>query len=145
MYRKYHRAGYGPAFGKQGSPFNAELWEGLRGGFFRRPKYNVPLNVVENANDYEVHLYALGFEKENIRISVEDDVLYLRGHKTVDEANLPHFRRQEYPIKSFERAVSLYGQVDIAQIKARYEQGVLIVTLPKGPEAQHAQHEVNID
>lgn len=149
MYRRYHTAGpgkgYGSAFAKHGSPFNAEFWEGLRGGFFRRPKYNVPLNIVEHATDFEVHVYALSFDKENIKVSVEDDVLYIRGTRTVDQDNLPKFRRQEYPIKSFERVVSLYGQVDVAQIKARHENGILIITLPKGPEAQHSEQEITID
>lgn len=149
MYRKYYNpgtgTGYGPGFGKYGSPFNAEFWEGLRGGFFRRPKYNVPLNIVDNATNYEVYVYALGFDKENIKISVEDDVLFIRGTRTVDKDNLPVFRRQEYPIKSFERVVSLYGQVDTTQIKARHENGILIITLPKKPEAQQSGQEIPID
>lgn len=147
MYRKYHTpgAGYGAAYGKHNFPFNAQLWEGLRRGFFRRPKYNVPLNIADYATYYEVHIYALSFDKENIKISVEDDVLYIRGTRTVDKDNLPTFRRQEYPIKSFERAVNLYGEVDTSQIKARHENGVLIITLPKKPEAQHTEQEISID
>ncbi len=148
MHRKYYQGGgpgWGPAFGKHSSPFSAEFWEGMRGGFFRRPKYNVPLNIVENDTNYEVHVYALSFDKDNIKISVEDDVLYIRGTRTVDQHNLPRFRRQEYPIKSFERVVSLHGQVDSTQIKARHEEGVLIITLPKLPEAQQPAQEVKID
>ncbi len=149
MHRKYyyaggaHAYGYGSGSKKYGKPFNAEFWEGLRGGFFRRPKYNVPLNVSETDTQYEVHVYALGFDKENIKVSVSEDVLYIRGTRTVDKDKLPRFRRQEYPIKSFERVVSLYGQVDTAQIQARQEDGVLIITLPKTQAAQ--QQEIKVE
>jgi HSP20 family protein len=119
MYRRCNTASGaaqgGPAFGKYGSPFNDRFGAGS-GGYFRRPKYNVPINIVENETYYEVYMYALGFEKDNIKISVVDDVLYISGSRTIDENNRPNFIRQEYPIKSFERIVNLRGQIDNTQL-----------------------------
>ena len=144
MYRKHYNRGGATAF--KNKPFiDAEFWEGMRGGFFRRPKYNVPLNIAESDAEYEVHVYAVGFDKENITITVEDDVLWIRGKRTIDKDNPPRFRRQEYPVKHFERVVSLYGQVDTTQITAKQEGSVLVITLPKTPEAQSSSQKVNID
>lgn len=149
MYGKHHTAsgapGCGPAFGRYGSSYYNQFWGGGRGSYYRRPKYNVPINMVENEGHYEVHVYALGFAKENIKLSVVDDILYISGTRTIDESNQPNFSRQEYPIKSFERVVGLNGQVDTTRISARQEEGVLIVTLPKTPKAQEPEQEIKID
>jgi HSP20 family protein len=149
MYRKHHTtsgaSGCGPAFKGYGSSYYSKFGGGPRGGYYRRPKYNVPINIVEKESHYEVHVYALGFAKENIRLSVVDDVLYISGTRTIDESNPPNFSRQEYPVKSFERMVSLNEKVDKASISARQEEGVLIVTLPKTSQAQQSDQEIKID
>ncbi len=137
-------AGSGAAFGKYGSPYYAKFGEGW-GGYFRRPKYNVPINIIENETNYQVFVYALGFEKDNIKISVVDDVLYISGSRTIDENNRPNFIRQEYPIKSFERTVSLRGQIDSTHITASQEEGILKIVLPKTPEAQKPAQDIKID
>ena len=144
MYRHKHQGG--SAAYQQRRPFiDAEFKEGMRGGFFRRPKYNVPLNIAETDTYYEVHVYAVGFDKAHISVTVEDDVLYIRGKREIDSNHPPRFRRQEFPVKHFERVVSLHGQVDITQIEAKQEGEVLKITLPKLPEAQAASQKINID
>lgn len=147
MYGRCNKAsgatGSGAAYGNYGSPFYGKF--GGRGGYFRRPKYNVPINIVENETNYQVNVYAVSFAKENIKISVVDDVLYISGTRTVDENNQPNFSRQEYPIKSFERVVALNGKVDTTGITAKQEEGVLQIRLPKTPEAQTPAHDIQVD
>ncbi|HEY4325693.1 MAG TPA: Hsp20/alpha crystallin family protein [Mucilaginibacter sp.] len=137
MFRNYNSAreprGCGPAHGRHGH---------FRGEHFRRPKYNLPINIADNETSFEVYVYALGYVKENIKISVNDDILYISGTRTVDDENLPNFSKQEYPIKSFERMLNLNGQVDTANITAKQEEGVLIITLPKNAEAQKPSIEI---
>ena len=103
-------------------------------GGLRRPKYNVPLNVAETENEYEVKVYATNFSKDEIKITVVDDMLYISGSKEIDEENAPNFVLQEFPIKNFERTLALNGKVDIENISARSENEVLIITLPKTKE-----------
>src|SRR5476649_2057421 len=86
MFGRHHNArgaqGCGPASGKfRGSRF--EHFGRHMGGEFKRPKYNVPLNIIDNETSFEVHVYAVGFLKENIKLSVTDDVLYISGTRTV--------------------------------------------------------------
>jgi len=143
MFRDHNSArgaqGCGQAFGKHGH------FGHHRGEHFRRPKYSLPINIADNEANFEVYVYALGYAKENIKISVQDDVLYISGTRTVDEENLPSFSKQEYPIKSFERMLNLNGQVDVAAISAKQEDGVLIVTLPKNAEAQKPSQEIPVN
>lgn len=103
------------------------------GGGFRRPKYNVPLNISENETEYLVQVYATGFGKENISIAVKEDVLYITGQKEIE--NPPKFTQQEFPVKTFERLVALNRKVDVENITAKHEDGVLLVNLPKSKEA----------
>lgn len=111
-------------------------------GGFRRPKHNVPMNIIENEDNFEVRVYAVGFDKANIKISVTDDVLYISGTRELTES--PNFNRQEFPVKSFERMLNLNHKVDITQITATQIDGVLIVTLPKSPEAKASSQEINV-
>jgi HSP20 family protein len=117
----------------------------FRGEHFRRPKFNLPLNIADNETNFEVYVYALGYAKENIMISVQDDILYISGTRSVDEENLPNFSKQEYPVKSFERMLNLNGQVNVESISARQEDGVLIITLPKNAEAQKPSQQIPVN
>jgi HSP20 family protein len=114
------------------------------GNPWRRPKYNVPINVAEDESNFIVYVFASGFGKEDIKVSVVDDLLYITGNKTIDEENVPKFRRQEFPIKTFERTLALNGQVDTTGIVAKHENGVLIVTLPKSAEAQPLEQDIQV-
>ncbi|CAN5164088.1 hypothetical protein BH11BAC6_BH11BAC6_16940 [soil metagenome] len=141
MHGRCNTAGFRPAYERRDRHFGQQPF----GGAFRRPKYNVPVNIEETENSYEVKVYATGFDKENIKLSVVEDILYITGTRTLDENNKPNFTKQEFPVKSFERVISLNGQVDTAGIKARQENGVLIVTLPKTTAAQTPAQEINVD
>jgi HSP20 family protein len=103
------------------------------------------LNSIDHGSYYEVQVFAIGFAKENIKLSVVEDVLYISGTKELPESGAPTFSRQEFPIKSFERMLNLQGQVDIASISAKQENGVLIITLPKSKEAQTPAQEIQVN
>ncbi len=140
MYGKFN-TGYGPAFEKKAISHGRHSF----GGRYRRPKYNVPLNIREEESAYEVTVYATGFDKENIKLSVVEDTLYISGTRSIDENNLPEFIKQEFPVKSFERTVALNNQVDTNGITARQENNILIITLPKTPEAKQPAQEIKVD
>ena len=141
MYGKWNTAGNHPAFAKHRHSFGRRGWAPA----FRRPKYNVPVNIAETDNTFDVYVYALGFSKENIKVSVTDGLLHISGTRQVDENNLPNFISQEYPVKSFERVIQLTEQVNTTSINAKQENGVLIITLPKTADAQKPAQEVKID
>jgi HSP20 family protein len=130
----------GAAFGN----FYAQAGAGPH-SFFKRPKYNVPINILEQDKGYEVHIYALGFEKEHIKISVVEDVLYISGNKKTDESLDPNFIYQEFPVKTFERIVRLRGEIEKTGITARQEEGILKITLPKTAQAQQPAQDIEVD
>jgi HSP20 family protein len=150
MYRELNTrggaAGCGHGFSRGGHPFHGRHHDygNAWGGSFRRPKYNVPINIIETDAAYDVDVYATGFAKEEIKITVTDDLLYISGSRTIDEQNQPNFSRQEFPIKSFERVLNLNGKVDTSLITATQENGVLKITLPKTAEAQKPEQKIEV-
>ena len=141
MNRTCNYAGNHPAFARHQN-FNAER---TFGPGFRRPKFNVPVNIDESEDHYTISVYASGFDKGNIQLSITDDVLFIKGTRTIDEGNKPNFTNQEFPVKSFERRISLNGQIDTASITAKQENGVLIILLPKSEEAKQPVQEIKVD
>jgi HSP20 family protein len=130
-------------FNKHHSSRNAERHLQSYGGW-RRPKYNVPVNIAETESSYEITVYATGFRKENIKISLADDVLYISGTRSIDENDPPHFLSQEFPVKSFERMITITKEVDRSNIKARQEDQVLIISLPKSAEALQPPQDIAV-
>ena len=140
MYGRCNTAGYGPAFGRRGYPYGRGFGSG-----FRRPKYNVPVNIDEKDDHFIVSVYATGFGKENIKLSVQDDVLYVSGTRSFEESEKPNFTKQEFPVRSFERMISLEGQVEVSGITARQENGVLYITMPKTAEAKKPSRDIGVE
>lgn len=110
---------------------------------YKRPLYNVPINVEENENQFLVSVYATGFGKENIKIEVVDDVLFISGSK--EKVDKKAFTRQEFPIKNFERTLGLNKQVNVEAIAAKSDNGILKITLPKTVEAQAKPRSITVE
>lgn len=73
-----------------------------------------------------------GVSKENIKISLEHNVLTLRGERHLEKtANEKGYTRKERMHGEFYRRFSLPESVDEHQISAQYVHGVLSITLPK--------------
>lgn len=140
-------------FGKWKSMGNWQDWEergarasrrGSRNWGWRRPKYNVPVNIIDNDTEFIVHVHAVTFPKENIKVTVMDDMLYITGTREPEEL-YPNFLLHEFPIKSFERSFELSDRVDRKNIQAKYDNGILTVTVGKTHSAQAPEHEVEIE
>ena len=110
----------------------------------RRPKHNVPVNIQETAEGFEARVFCVGFAKENVKINLVDDLIYISGTRQPAE-EYPDFLLQEYPIKSFERWFHLSDKVDQAAVTASFEEGILVIKAPKFPEARRPEREVEIE
>jgi HSP20 family protein len=113
-------------------------------GHYRRPKYNVPVNIIEHETEFELHVFATTYPKENIKVSVVNDMLYVTGTREPKDLS-PNFMLQEYPIKSFERSFELSHRADKSKIKAHYKDGVLIVKVGKAQAAMDPEMEIDVE
>lgn len=93
-----------------------------------------PIDVYETDNDVVVKAVMPGVKADDISISVDRDVLTLRGETTSkteeqDEERAYHFREIRY--RRYGRSLRLPTLVDSEKAKAEFEDGILTLTLPK--------------
>jgi len=95
------------------------------------------VDLEETKNDYIIHVELPGMNKKNIDISVENDVLTISGEKkervqTKDSNCLI----SEIMSGHFSRSFRLPAQVDYDKIEAKWDNGVLVVKIPKSEIAK---------
>jgi HSP20 family protein len=124
----------------RGSLFD-DFFRDMSPGFYIRPLHGDPLpsagqirlDVKENGNAFTVQAEIPGVRKEDIQVSIEGNMLSISAEvkqqdtQTKDDKLL----RSERYFGSVSRAVSLPQDVDQSQAKAKYDNGVLTLTLPK--------------
>ena len=115
-------------------------WEGFaahsRPELRRRPPSAWPAtNVFETKDAFVVKSDVPGLAEGGVSVSVEEDVLVIRGERKseVPEGYKVHVRERA-PI-AFTRNLTLPGRIDADAVTAALKDGVLTVTLPKAKEA----------
>jgi HSP20 family protein len=95
------------------------------------------IDVRENETDYKIVAELPGMSKDDVKISVTDNIVTIRGEKKAQvEENNENWHQTERTYGAFERSFTLGTSVDPSGVKARFENGVLTVTLPKSEEAR---------
>src|SRR2546423_11054850 len=103
------------------------------------------VNVKENEKDYEIELAAPGMKKEDFRIDVENGILTISAEKKEEkEQKEDKYTRREFSYSSFNRSFSLPQNVDENNIKARYENGVLYLTVSKQEEEKPKKKSISL-
>lgn len=90
-----------------------------------------PVNITENKGAYLVTLAVPGMKKDDFKIDVDGNMLTISSEKEErkDEGD-KKYTRQEYSYSSFSRSFSLPEEVNKEKIDARYDNGILTLTLP---------------
>ncbi len=104
-------------------------------------------NVKENENEFVIDLAAPGMKKSDFHIDIENGALCISSEKEEEsEEKSGDYTRREFSYSSFSRSFRLPDSVNEEKIKAKYENGVLIVSLPKKEEAKKlsAKKEIKI-
>lgn len=97
------------------------------------------------SNDNVVAVVELpGMRKEDIEISLHDQVLTISGERKQETPESDNAERSERYIGKFRRSVTLPVRVEGSKVSATYQDGILTVTLPKAEEAKPRQIQVNI-
>lgn len=111
--------------------------EWFDGGFGGR-EMNVPaVNITEHSDEYKVSLAAPGLKKEDFKIDVDGNMLTISSEKEESkEEKDKTFTRKEYNYSSFSRSFTLPTEINREKIEAKYEDGVLKISLPRKEEAK---------
>jgi len=103
------------------------------------------MDVTETDKEITVSVEMPGLERKDIDIAIDDDVLTIRGEKTVEEENKDekknlHVTERAYGV--FYRAIQLPSGVDPSKLQATMQNGVLKITIPKPVRSQTQKIEV---
>ncbi|MBF0385157.1 MAG: Hsp20/alpha crystallin family protein [Candidatus Omnitrophica bacterium] len=103
------------------------------------------VDIYDNQNEIVVKADIPGLNKEEINVSVDDNILSIQGDKKYDkEVKRESFYRFERCYGKFIRSIELPKNVDSQKIAANYQNGVLEVKLPIKEEAQPKQIKVDV-
>lgn len=97
------------------------------------------VNVLENDNEYKIEVAAPGMKKEDFNVSFENGRLTISSEFKEEKGNDKDekYSRREYRYQSFQRSFTIpENLVDGEKISARYNQGILGITLPKREEVK---------
>jgi len=101
-----------------------------------RQTANLPkVNIAELENAYRIEMAAPGFEKEDFKIDLDNDVLTLSAENKDDETQKISYTKKEFHYSSFKRSFTLPETADVEKISAKYENGILVVEIAKKEEA----------
>jgi len=97
------------------------------------------VNVKENDNEYQIDVAAPGLKKSDFKLNFDNGRVTISSEKT-DESEVKEgekLSRREFSYQSFQRSFSIPENIINAdKISAKYEDGILHVTLPKREEVK---------
>ena len=96
------------------------------------------VNIRETADNYEVEVAAPGMEKKDFKITLDGNLLTISSSKQQsNEETNDRYTRREFSYQAFQRSFELPKDVvDEDNINARYENGLLYLSIPKKEEAK---------
>ncbi|MDQ1095559.1 MULTISPECIES: Hsp20/alpha crystallin family protein [Chryseobacterium] len=96
------------------------------------------VNIRENTENFEVEVAAPGMDKKDFQITLEGNMLTISSsRKNESEENKDQYTRREFSYQSFTRTFELAKDVvDEEHIEAKYDNGVLKLTIPKTEKAK---------
>lgn len=98
------------------------------------------VDIRETADEIVVTAEIPGVDKDQIELSLENNVLTLKGERRFEkDTKEENFHRIERSYGGFSRSFSIPAVVDESKIKADYKEGVLHITLPKTQKAKAKQ------
>ena len=102
----------------------------------RSEQFTTPVaSVIEGSDVYMLNVEMPGVNKEGLEISVENNELTIIGRRSLSQIDGTLIHRESRS-ENFRRVFELDPSIDMSNISARIEQGVLTLTLPKAEQVK---------
>ena len=96
------------------------------------------MNIVETKNDYQLELSVPGLTKDDLKLSIDAEgnlvvemVKETKNEKTEEKTEEMRYLRHDFSVEHFRQTVMLPDDIHKDQIKAKVENGILGITIPK--------------
>lgn len=120
-------------------------WPNLRRETFTTTEWAPKVDIVETDKEYTIKAELPEVNKEDVKVNIENGELTISGERKQEkEEKDKKFHRIERYYGSFMRSFTLPDNVDEANIKATYKDGMLNLSLPKSAQATPKAMQVKI-
>lgn len=144
-YLKFNRQPFEQTFNNLVDDLFSELPVMYKNGVNQQGKGFAAVNITEKEGNYSIEVIAPGFEKNDFKINVDQNVLTISGEKQEQSKDEKEKQiRTEYKFRSFKRSFTLDEKIDAAGIEAKYANGVLTLNLPKKEEVKASAKEITV-
>jgi len=90
------------------------------------------VDVADEGNEYVIHVELPGFDKDNVDVELNQDVLRLKAERNADsKEQSKRYLYQERAYASFRRNIYFPEAVDPSKVEGRMDKGILTLTVPK--------------
>jgi HSP20 family protein len=105
------------------------------------------VNIKENEKSFEIEVAAPGFQKQDFKVDIDNNGLLTISAETRQELaeEKANYTRREFSYSSFSRSFNLPENIKQDEIKARYEDGVLHLTMGKSEATLPAKKMISVD
>jgi len=105
------------------------------------------VNIKENEKNFEIEVAAPGFQKQDLRVDIDNSGLLTISAETRKESadEKANYTRREFSYSSFSRSFNLPENIKQDEIKAKYEDGVLHLTLGKSEATVPAKKMISVE
>ena len=97
------------------------------------------VNIRETGDHFHVEMAAPGMTRDDFKVELDGNLLTISSEKKMDTGSNEgeRYTLREFSYQSFQRSFRLSKEVvDIEGISARYENGVLLLQIPKKEEVK---------
>ena len=110
-----------------------------------RPCYSPLMNVSETESDYLIMLDIPGVEKKDVEVNLRTGILTVSGERKTSEKGNENSRIwHETTLGAFSRSFELTSDIVEEKIKAKFNNGVLNITIPKAEEIKPAVKKIAV-
>ncbi len=126
--------------------FNLSLaQQGSRNAGLLEGAWSPAVDIHDSKHNILVKADIPGLTKDDIEVTVQGDVLIIKGEKKQDkEIKEKNYVRTERFYGSFQRSIRLPSEVKVDKVEATYKNGVLELVLPKSEKAKPKQIKLDI-
>ncbi|MDH4181872.1 MAG: Hsp20/alpha crystallin family protein [Betaproteobacteria bacterium] len=113
----------------------APLWKEFAMGAMPEPEPTMKMDVAETASGYVVKAELPGVAKEDVNVSVDGNTVSITAEvkREKEEKEGEKVLRSERYFGSVSRSMTMPDDIDLNRADAKFENGVLTLTLPKSP------------
>lgn len=103
------------------------------------------IDISETDTEYEVEAELPGINQKDIDVKVDNNILIIKGKKEErkKEETEKNYHLQERSYGAFQRSISLPSNIMTEQIKAKFESGVLHISIPKNTQRTARKIDIN--